>query len=251
VLEAAVRATNGEVLLAKIDIDKNQGLAQALRIQSVPTIYAFFGGRPIDAFQGALPESQVKAFVAKIVQAVRQSQPDAIDVPQALKDAAQALSEKNLGAAQALYAQILAQDENNAHAYAGIIRVLIAADQVDQAKQLVDNVPPQIAKSNAFQEAKTALELASQKPGGDHSALLAKVNANPDDHQTRFDLAMAQFTSGEQEAGMDSLLEIIQRNRTWNEEEARKQLIKFFEALGHADPLVLAARKKLSSILFS
>lgn len=251
VLEKTVRAAGGEVVMARIDIDKNQDLAQAMRIQSVPTIFAFFQGRPVDAFQGAVPESQVKAFVDKLVQAARQMRPDALDIPEALKGAAQALASGDLMSAQAIYGQILEQDEKNAPAYAGLVRVFIAAGQTDQARALVDNAPPEIANAPGFSEARTALELAEAKPQGAPDALAAKVAQSPDDHQARYDLALAQFSAGQKEAAIDSLLEIVSRNRAWNEEQARKQLLKFFEALGFSDPLSVEGRKKLSTILFS
>ena len=251
ILENAVNAAGGEVRLAKINLDENQELAAALRIQSVPTIYAFFGGRPIDAFQGALPEPQVKEFVAKLIQVARQARPDAIDVPETLKVAAQALAAGDFGTAQGIYAQVLTQDEKNAKAYVGLVRCFIAADHIKEAEKLVENAPEEIAKDSSFAEAHTALELAKAKPQGSTHKLAAAVAKNPDDHQARYDLALAQFTSGQREEGIESLLEIMRRNRGWNEEEARKQLLKFFEAMGGADPLTIQSRRKLSTILFS
>lgn len=250
-MDKVVQEAGGEVLMAKVNLDENQELAAALRIQSVPTVFAFFQGRPLDAFQGALPESQIKEFIGKVVQTVRQAAPDAIDIPEALKMAAQALADKDLGTAQAIYAQVLSQDENNAQAYTGLVRTFIAAGEIEQARQLVDNAPENIAKDSNFEQAKTALELAEIKPDGALEELQSSVEKNPDDHQARYDLAMAEFAAGQQEKSIESLLEIIRRNREWNEEEARKQLLKFFEALGPADPLTVEGRKKLSSILFS
>lgn len=251
VIEGAVKAANGAVLLAKINLDENQELAQALRIQSVPTVYAFLGGRPVDAFQGAQPESQVKEFIARVLQAARAAQPEALDIPTVLKAAAQAMAQGDLGTAQGIYAQVLAQDENNAPAYVGLVRVMIAAGQVEQAEGLVKTAPEEISKTAIFGEARTALDLARAKPAGSTNALAAAVEKNPTDHQARYDLALAQFTSGLKAEGMESLLEILRRQRDWKEEEARKQLLKFFEALGPADPLTLQGRKKLSAILFS
>jgi putative thioredoxin len=252
ILEKAVSEAKGEVLMAKINMDENQELAQALRIQSIPTVYAFFGGRPVDAFQGALPETQVKAFVEKIVQIARQASPDAIDIPEALKAAAQALAEKDLQTAQGIYMQVFSQDEKNVQAFVGLVRTLIAAGELEQAAQWVQNAPAEIAKDPTFAEAKTALELAQAKPpSGAVDKIAAEVAKNPNDHQARFDLALAQFTSGLKEEGIESLLEIIRRKRDWNEGEARAQLLKFFEALGPVDPLTVTSRRKLSSLLFS
>lgn len=252
VLEKAVNAAGGQVVMAKINIDDNQELAAALRIQSVPTIFGFFQGRPVDAFQGAVPESQVTAFIDKLVQAARGAQPDALDIPEALKMAATALAEGELKAAHTIYTEILQQDEKNAQAYVGMVRVFIAAGQLEQADDLVENAPEDIAKESAFAEAKTALEFAKNRP--DESQLLkmgTDVQNNPDDHQKRLTLAQAQFSAGQKEEAIENLLEIIRRERAWNEEEARKELLKFFEAMGHSDPLTIAGRKKLSSLLFS
>ncbi|MBP7722273.1 MAG: thioredoxin [Alphaproteobacteria bacterium] len=251
ILEKVVNAANGAVLMAKIDIDQNQELAAALRIQSIPTVYAFFQGRPVDAFQGAVPESQIKSFIDKLVQLAKQNAPDAIDIPEALKGAAQEIANGDFATAQAIYSHILAQDSQNIQAYVGLVRAAIAAGELEQAKQLVDNAPPEISKQPSFAEAKTALELIQKKPSTPLDALIKKLEASPDDHELRFDLASAQFADGRREEAIENLLEIVRRNRAWNEEAARKQLVRFFEAMGHADPLTVESRKKLSSILFS
>lgn len=250
-LEKAVTEMGGDVLLAKVNIDENPDLAQALRIQSVPTVYAFLGGRPVDAFQGALPESQIKAFLHKVIQASKQMQPDALDIPAALKGAAEALAAGDFMSAQNIYVQILGQDERNAQAYVGLVRVFIAANELEQAKGMVDNAPEEIAKSTAFAEAKTALELAMRKPSGKAAEFENALTKNPEDHQARLDLALALFAEGRKDEAMDHLLTSIEKNRMWNEEAARKQLLKFFEALGPVDPLVVESRRKLSSLLFS
>ncbi len=252
ILDAAVQAVGGEVIMAKINLDENQELAQALRIQSVPTVFGFFQGRPVDAFQGAVPDSKVKEFITKLVQAARAAQPDAIDIPEALKGAAEALAAQDLQTAQGVYLQILQQEETNAKAYAGLVRVMIAAGELGQAQDMIENAPEEMAKDSAIAEVKTALELAQNCPDdGILQGLLGAVESNPEDHQARFDLAVAQFAAGAREEAIDQLLYIVERNREWNEEEARKQLLKFFEAMGHSDPLTVAARKKLSSLLFS
>jgi putative thioredoxin len=250
ILESAVNATNGAVLMAKVNIDENPELAQALRVQSIPTVYAFFQGRPVDAFQGAQPESTIKTFVQKLLTLAKQGAPDAIDIPAALKAAAQALAEGDLGAAQGIYAQILSQDEKNVAAFIGLIRVLIAGDQVKQAAAMIASAPPEISRSPLFGEARTALELAQTKTA-DSGKLAKKLDKNPADHQLRLDLAVAQFAEGEREQAAENLLTIIRTEREWNDSAAKKQLLKFFEAMGASDPVTIAARKKLSSILFS
>lgn len=251
VLEALVSAYGGKVKLAKVNLDENEQLAAALRVQSVPTVYAFLGGRPVDAFQGVLPESQIKAFIDKALEAARQMQPDALDIPSALKSAALALAEEDFQAAQSIYMQILQDDEKNVQAFTGLIRVLIAAGQIEKAQQMIDNAPPEIANNPNFNEAKTALDVALDIPSGEETELAAKLEANENDHQTRFDLALAQFASGKKERAIENLLHIMEKEREWNEQAARHQLLKFFEALGHTDPLTIESRKKLSSILFS
>jgi putative thioredoxin len=251
ILEKAVQAAKGEVLLAKVNLDENPELAQALRVQSVPTVYGFFGGRPVDAFQGMQPESAINAFVDKLVQAARANKPEAIDIPDTLKVAAEALANNDLPMAQGLYMQILQQDENNAAAYTGLIRTFIAANVLDQAESMIENVPDSMAKSAELEAARTALDLAKKASGVDISALNKAVEANPKDQQVRIDLAEGQFAVGQKAEAIETLLESIDMDRNWNEDAARKSLLQFFEALGHSDPLTVDGRKKLSTILFS
>lgn len=251
ILEKAVMAAKGEVLLAKVNLDENPELAQALRVQSVPTVYGFFGGRPIDAFQGMQPESAIKTFVDKLVQAARANKPEAIDIPDTLKVAAEALANNDLPMAQGLYMQILQQDENNAAAYTGLIRTFIAANVLDQAEAMIENVPEGMSKSAELEAARTALDLAKKASGVDIAALNKAVEAKPKDQQARIDLAEGQFAVGQKAEAIETLLESIEMDRNWNEDAARKSLLQFFEALGHGDPLTIDGRKKLSTILFS
>lgn len=253
VLEKAVTAAKGDVLLAKINIDDNPELASALRVQSVPTVFAFIGGRPVDAFQGAQPESQIKAFVAQLAEAMRAAQPGALDVPEALKTAAQILAAGDAAGAQSIYAQILQQEEKNVQAYIGLVRAYIAADELPQAEGLVQNAPPEIANSPSFSEAKNALELAKSLPeaAANLAPLLEKAQKNPKDQQAKIDLADAQFAAGQKAEALETLLESIAQDKDWSEQAARKALLRFFDALGHADPLTIAARKRLSTLLFS
>lgn len=251
ILEKAVLAAKGEVLLAKVNLDENPELAQALRVQSVPTVFAFIGGRPVDAFQGVVPESQVKAFIDNLIKAARQNRPDAIDIPETLKAAHEALGAGDPQTANALYLQILQQDEKHVGAYVGLVRTFIAAGHIEQAAQLIENAPEDIAKTSVFSEAKTALELAQAAPAGDLEKLRAKAAANPGDHQAQIDLANAQFAAQQKEQAIETLLASIAIDREWNEQAARKTLIKFFEAMGHSDPLTVEGRKKLSRMLFS
>ncbi len=249
-LEAEVTAAGGEVLLAKVNIDENPQLAQMLRVQSVPTVYAFFQGQPVTAFQGNQPASQIKALIAELVKMARGAQPDAIDIPAALKDAADLLAQGDILSAQQNYMHILSQDENNVEAYTGLVRVFIAAGQVDQAQGMVDNAPDLVQKSPLFAAAKTALKLA-QQPSGDVRKLHDAWDKDRTNHQTALDLANAQFSAGQKDAALDTLLFSIKTDRDWNDAAARKLLLKFFDALGPSDPLSVQGRKRLSSILFS
>jgi len=251
-LEKAVNAAGGEVLLAKVNLDENPELAQALRVQSVPTVFAFMNGQPVDAFQGVVPESQIKAFIDKLVQAARAGKPGAIDIPQALKDAADAIIENDLSKANARYMQILEQDEKNAKAFAGLVRVFLAAYETEQAEELLNNAPDDIAKDPALDEVRTALALAKNAPKPDELEALKKAAADkPEDHQAQIDYAQAQFAAGYKEDAIDTLIASITIDQDWNEAAARTALLKFFEALGHSDPLSVQGRKKLRTILFS
>lgn len=253
ILESEVNAANGDVLLAKVNIDENPELAQALRIQSVPTVMAFFQGQPVTGFTGARPASEIKNLIGQLVKLARSAMPDALDIPTALKQAADLLSAGDLQSAQALYIQILGQDETNIDAYNGMVRVMIGAGALDDAGAMIDGAPEAVAKNPAFAASKTALDLAkgASAQAGKLAPLVKTVEATPDDHQARFDLAAAQFAAGQKDAAVDSLLEIVRRDRAWNDEAARKELLRYFEALGFADPVAVQGRKKLSRLLFS
>ena len=251
ILEKLVNALGGQVLLAKVNIDQNPELAQMMRVQSVPTVYAFFQGQPVDGFQGAQPESKIAAFLNKLITLVKGAQPDALDIPEALKAAALALAQGDVAGAMGVYAQILQQDAQNANAYAGMVRAFLAAGELDQAQGLIDNAPPDIAKAAVFAEAKTALALALTKPSGAAAEFEAKIAANSKDHQARVDLSLALYSEGKREEAVEALLESIALDRAWNDAAARKELLKLFEAMGGADPVTVAGRRKLSSILFS
>ena len=250
-LEKAVTEAKGAVRLVKIDVDKNQQLAQQMRIQSIPTVYAFFQGRAVDAFNGALPESQVKSFVAKLAE-LGGAELGPSPIEEALEQAEAALEAGDTGTASAIYNQVLAHEAANLPALAGLTRALVAAGELKRAREVLGRVPADKTSDAAVAKATAALELAEQAQGaaGQLGELQAKVASDPNDHQARHDLALALYAAGEQEKALDELLEIVQRNRAWNEEAARKQLVKFFEALGPAHPLTLSARRRLSSLLF-
>lgn len=252
VLEGEVNKAGGKVALVKVNLDDNPEIGQALKVQSVPAVFTFFQGRPIDGFAGAQPQSQIAAFVDKAVQAATQAQPGAVDIPQALKDAAQALMDDQLAEAQQIYVQILQQDPNCAAAFAGIARVLIAAGQPDDALEMINNAPDEIAGSDDLEAVKKILELqADAADDGELKLLRDACEKNPEDHDKRIELAKALFASGQKEQAIDELVTSLKIDKDWEEGKARMQLLEFFEALGHADPITVAGRKKLSSVLFS
>lgn len=253
ILEAEVNAAQGAVLLAKVNIDECPELAQALRIQSVPTVMAFFGGQPVTGFTGARPASDIKNLIAQLVKIAKSAMPDALDIPASLQAASDSLIAGDARGAQDIYLQILAQDETNAEAYAGLIRCLMAVDALDQAQGMVDNAPQMIAKSPALMSVRTALELA-QKAGEAMKALKPMMDAvarDENNHQARFDLAGAQFAAGDKAGAIENLLTLIAKDRGWNNDAARLELLRYFEALGFNDPLSVEGRKKLSRLLFS
>lgn len=250
-LEKAVTEARGAVTLVKVNIDENQALAQQLRIQSIPTIYAFFQGRPVDGFQGALPESEIKAFVKRLIDSSGGEAGDPL--AEAMEQAEQALAEGDHATAGAIYGQVLQHDPENLEAIAGLLKALIGAGQVEDAKTQYDQLPEEVQAKPELAAVKAQLDLLNEsaKASGEAAELMEKVAHNADDHQARFDLAQALYGAGKKEAAAGELLEIVRRDREWNEDGARKQLLKYFEAWGPTDPLTLDSRRKLSSLLFS
>ena len=248
ILEKTVRDAGGKVALVKINIDENPEIAQQLRIQSIPAVFAFDKGQPVDGFMGAQPESQIKRFVERLVGPMGPS-----PLEQALEQAKAALDGGDFATASNIYGQILRQVPGEAAAIAGLVRCLVGAGDLQEARELVDSLDDDSLKNADVESAITALALAEQagEADGDTAELQARLTQDPGDHQARFDLAMAHHGAGRNEQAIDELIEIIRQDRAWNEEAARQQLLKLFEALGHTDPLTVAGRRKLSSILFS
>jgi len=249
ILEKVVRAANGAVRMVKLNIDENPEIAQQMRIQSIPAVYAFKDGRPVDGFVGALPESQVKQFVQRL--GGERGGPSPVE--QALEMAKEAVQAGDHASAAALYSQILQHEADNAEALAGLARALLARGAIDQAKQALARATGDLAKHPEIAAARSALELAeqAQKAQGALGGLRERLAKNPDDHQARFDLATALFGAGEREVAIDELLTLFKRDRNWDDQAARKQLLKFFEVMGPTDPLTLSSRRKLSSLMFS
>jgi putative thioredoxin len=253
-LEKVVRSAGGRVKMVKIDIDQNRALVQQLAqlglpMQSVPTVAAFWQGQIADLFQGAVPESEVKRFVESLLKLSGGSMPSA-DLLAEAKAAVETGDHEHAGA---LFSELLQQEPENPDAWGGLIRALMALGQEDQAREALAQVPEKIADHAEIAGARSALALAEEgrKATGQLQTLQARVAADPKDLEARYDLATALNATGEREQAADELLEIVRRNRTWNEDAARLQLLKFFEAWGFDDPATTAARRKLSSVLFS
>ncbi len=247
VLEKVVKAAKGKVKLVKMDIDKHPSIPGQLGIQSIPAVFAFVNGQPVDGFLGALPESQVVAFIERVTKDII-----AADEKDLLKPADEALAKGDAAGAADLYAQVLAQDSGNVAALAGLARSYVITGAVEQAKQTLALVPEAKRNDPAVAAARAALEIAEQaKSVGPIAELEQKVAANPLDHQARFDLAVALNDKGRRPEAVDNLLAIVKRDRKWNEDGARKQLVQFFEAWGPTDEATVDGRKRLSSVLFA
>ncbi len=245
-LEKIVTQAGGKVKLVKIDVDQNQALAQQLRVQSVPTVMAFKNGQPIDGFMGAQPESQVKAFVERVAGEIG---PSPID--QVLDQAQSLLDQGDAQTASQAYMQVLQAEPENAKAIAGLVRCLLAMDDLDGAKDVLASVPDE-TKDPDLDSARAAVQAADQAASaGDLAPLEDAVAKDPKNHQARFDLALALNGAGRCEEAIDHLINIIRQDRTWNDEAARKQLLTFFDSYGQMDERTLAGRRKLSSLLFS
>lgn len=245
-LEKAVRAAQGAVKLVKIDIDKHPAYAQQLRVQSIPTVYAFKDGKPVDGFNGAVPESQLKAFIDKLTGGAGVNS----DVEQLLSLGEESLTLSDFGGAAQAFAHVLSIEPENEKAIAGMARVYLAGGDADQARQTIAMAPAD-SKEPAVQSVRAQLALSSSAPTGASAELEAKVKANANDHQARFDLAQAQAASGDLKGAVGNLLAIIAADREWNEQAARKQLLTVFEAAGPMSDVAKDGRRRLSSILFS
>ena len=253
-IEKVVKAANGAVKLVKINIDQNQMLAQQLRIQSIPAVYAFFGGRPVDGFMGAVPESQVKQFVDRLIQAAGGAPGDegANEVAELLEHAKAAVAQNDHELAAKIYSEILGVEPTNVAALAGIARYHLQTGDLEQAKELLGQVEAKDKTNAEVVAVQASIDLAEKaKEAGPVDDLKAKAAADPKDMQTRLDLTMAYWANNQRQEAIDELLAMIKADRKWNEEAARQQLLKFFEALGFADPLSVDGRKRLSTILFS
>ncbi len=246
-LEAAVQAVNGKVRMVKINVDENQAIAQQMRIQSIPAVYAFSDGQPVDGFMGNQTPAQITEFVGKLA-ALSGSD----GLAEALVAADEMLASGAAVDAAETYAAILGEDAGNAAAYAGLVRAHLALEDSDKAKALLENVPEKIAEAPEIAAIKAQIDLAeAAADAGPVGELRAVVQAEPDNHQARFDLATALAATGDNEAAIDELLNLFRRDREWNDGAAKAQLFKIFDALKPEDPIVLNGRRKLSSLIFA
>ncbi len=247
ILEKVVASYGGKVILAKVNIDEHPGLASQLRVQSVPTVYAFRDGRPLDGFMGAQPEKVVRAFIERIMGDEAEA-----DIAAVLASADEALAAGDLQSAAEIFAAVLQEDQQNVQAIAGLALCYLKSGDVARAEQTLELVPPDKRDGVAVQSTLAAIELAKKAGEPDKRGELAeKVAANPADHQARLDLAVELAARGDKQQALDHLLELVRRDRNWNEQAGRKQLVQLFDAWGPKDELTLEGRRRLSSILFS
>ncbi|MCV2881959.1 thioredoxin [Actibacterium sp. XHP0104] len=248
-LEKAVTEAGGKVRMVKVNVDENQQIAGQMRVQSIPTVYAFYQGQPVDGFQGALPASELKAFIDRVAAAAGD---EGDGLAEAVEAAEAMLAEGAVDDAAQTFAAILGEDPLNAAAYGGLVRAHLALGELDQALALLDNAPDEIAKAPELEAARAQAALARQaQDAGPVAELRAAVEADPADLQARFDLAQALHAAGEVQEAVDQLLDLFRRDREWNDGAARAQLFTIFDALKANDPIALNGRRKLSSMIFA
>jgi putative thioredoxin len=245
-LEKAVRAAKGAIRLVKMNIDDHPQIPGQMGVQSIPAVFAFRDGRPVDGFMGALPESRINAFIARLIGDI------AGDTAADLEAAEAALAAGDVNAAAQMFGEVLQQDRENAQSLAGLAKCYVKTGDLARAEQTLALVPPAKAESAPVASARAALELARKATSaGDVEALRAKLAADATDAQARFDLALALNANGDRSGALDELLTLVAKNRTWNDDAARKQLVQLFEAWGASDPITAAGRQRLSSLLFA
>jgi len=249
-LEAAVTEARGAVRMAKVNVDENQMIAGQMRVQSIPTVYAFWQGQPIDGFQGALPPSEIKRFVEKVVDASGGDASGGLD--EAVEAAEEMMTDGAFEDAAQTFAAILGEAPNHAAAYGGLVRAHIALGDLEQAEAILNGAPAEIAEAAEMNAAAAQLDLAKQAANsGPLDELKAKLDADENDHQARFDLAVALNAAGQTEEAVDQLLTLFRRDREWNDGAAKTQLFTIFDALKPNDPVVMNGRRKLSSMIFA
>ena len=249
-LEEAVKAANGAVTMAKVNVDENQAIAGQMQVQSIPTVFAFSNGQPVDGFQGAVSASEIKAFVDRVVAANGGEVESGLD--SAVASAEQMLSDGDFEAAIETFSAILEEDPSNLKSYVGLIKCHIAANDLDQAEAVLNGAPMEISQSPEIETVHAQIELAKQaRDAGPINDLALLVEEKPDDHEARFKLAQALHGAGQVESAVDQLLELFRRDREWNDGAAKSQLFIIFDALEPNNEIVLNGRRKLSSLIFA
>ncbi len=245
-LENVVNRKNGKVILAKINVDENQGIASQLNIQSIPTVYGFVDGKPLDAFQGAQPESKVEAMVDKIIEATPGN-----EIPKLIEEADQLFSEQKFEESLKLFESLVGMDPGNPKIIAGMLRCLIQIKRFDDANEMFDSFDEKILENDEIIKIKKLLDATNKEDNKElDQRLIQEVNNDPKNMDLRFKLANSYLSISETEKGFNELLKIFEQNPNWNEEAAKKKLLEFFDLLGFNDPNVVEARKKLSSMMF-
>lgn len=249
-LEEAVKAANGAVTMAKVNVDENQAIAGQMQVQSIPTVFAFSNGQPVDGFQGAVSASEIKAFVDRVVAANGGEVESGLD--SAVASAEQMLDDGDFEAAIETFSAILEEDANNIKSYIGLIKCHIAVGDLDQAEAILNGIPLEISQSPEIEAVHAQIELAKQaRDAGPINELALLVEKNPDDNDARFKLAQALHGAGQVEDAVEQLLELFKRDREWNDGAAKGQLFTIFEALEPNNEIVLNGRRKLSSLIFA
>ena len=248
-LEAEVKATNGKIKMVKIDIDQNQNLASQMRIQSIPAVFAFVDGQPIDGFMGAKAPSELKVFIEKLLEKVTD---DEGDLSEAIAVADEMLEAEEFDDAAETFEAILGEDPNSSLAFVGLFKSKMGAKKLDDAKKMLEEIPDTLKNKSEILALQAQIELTNQAEGiGELNDLRKLLSTDVNNHQVRFDLALALFTKGETSEAIQELLVIFRVDQEWNDDAARQQLFKFFDILGGEDPITLSGRRQLASMLFA
>ena len=249
-LESAVKAANGKVKMVKIDVDQSQQIAAQLQIKSIPTVYGFFEGKPVDAFQGAQSESEIKKFIDKLISLSGDNTENGLD--EAMSTAEQMFLEGKYQDAVEIFSAILGEVPTHDKAYAGLASALLELGEIEKVKDLIENSPTEVKSSSGIKAVRAKLDLLDKSEGlASIEEISTKVKSNPDDHQARLDLALSLIKDSRISEAIDHLLELFRRDKDWNDEAAKKNLFSIFEVLKPDDPEALKARRKLSSLIFS
>ena len=246
ILEKVVNKKNGKIILAKINVDENQEISSQLNIQSIPTVYGFVDGKPIDAFQGAQPESKIDAMADKMIEATPGN-----EIPKIIEEAYQLLADQKFEESLKLFENLIAMDPGNPKIISGMLRSLLQLKKFDEAKEIIESLDDNVLKDEEIIKVKKLLDSTNTKNDeGLDEKLIQEVNANPENMDLRYKLANNYLSLSETEKGFNELLKLFEQNPNWNDEAAKKKLLEFFDLLGFNDPNVINARKKLSSMMF-